>query len=79
MQYTTEFPGLETVLLLLLRYLKHKAFPLADILDVLLDLGTWGMGVPIEIEFAVNMQSWACQAERICYAADASSCNQSRN
>ncbi len=35
--------------------LKHKIFPLADILDVLLDLGTWGMGVPIEIEFAVNM------------------------
>jgi hypothetical protein len=36
--------------------LKHKAFPLADILDLLLELGTWGMGVPIEIEFAVNMK-----------------------
>ena len=35
--------------------LKHKVFPLADILDMLLDLGTWGMGVPVEIEFAVNM------------------------
>ena len=36
--------------------LKHKAFPLAEILDVLLDLGTWGMGVPIELEFAVNLK-----------------------
>ncbi len=35
--------------------LKHKIFPLADILDMLLDLGSWGMGVPVEIEFAVNM------------------------
>lgn len=36
--------------------LKHKAFPLAEILDLLLELGTWGMGVPIEIEFAVNLK-----------------------
>ena len=36
--------------------LKHKAFPLAEILDLLLDLGTWGMGVPIELEFAVNLK-----------------------
>jgi CheY-like chemotaxis protein len=35
--------------------LKHKAFQLADILDLLLDLGAWGMGAPVEIEFAVNM------------------------
>jgi CheY-like chemotaxis protein len=35
--------------------LKHHAFPLAEILDLLLELGTWGMGAPIEIEFAVNM------------------------
>lgn len=35
--------------------LKHKVFPLADILDLLLDLGTWGMGTFVEIEFAVNM------------------------
>ena len=35
--------------------LKHKVFPLAEILDMLLDLGTWGMGVPVEIEFAVNL------------------------
>ncbi len=35
--------------------LKHKIFPLAEILDMLLDLGAWGMGVPVEIEFAVNL------------------------
>jgi CheY-like chemotaxis protein len=35
--------------------LKHNVFPLAKILDLLLDLGSWGMGTPVEIEFAVNM------------------------
>jgi len=35
--------------------LKHKLFPLAQILDLLLDMGSWGMGTPVEIEFAVNM------------------------
>ena len=35
--------------------LKHKIFPLPEILDVLLELGSWGMGSPVEIEFAVNM------------------------
>ena len=35
--------------------LKHKIFPLPQILDVLLELGSWGMGSPVEIEFAVNM------------------------
>ena len=35
--------------------LKHKLFPLSEIIDLLLDMGTWGMGTPIEIEFAVNI------------------------
>jgi CheY-like chemotaxis protein len=35
--------------------LRHKAFPLAQILELLLDMGTWGMGTPVEIEFAVRM------------------------
>ena len=35
--------------------LKHKMFPLPEILDMLLGLGTWGMGSPVEIEFAVNL------------------------
>lgn len=36
--------------------LKHKAFPLPEALDLLLELGSWGMGSPVEIEFAVNMR-----------------------
>ena len=35
--------------------LKHKMFPLPEILNLLLGLGTWGMGSPVEIEFAVNL------------------------
>ena len=35
--------------------LRHKIFPLPGILELLLDMGTWGMGTPVEIEFAVNM------------------------
>ncbi len=35
--------------------LRSKAFPLPEILDLLLDMGTWGMGTPIEIEFAMNI------------------------
>jgi CheY-like chemotaxis protein len=35
--------------------LKNKLFPLPEILDLLLDMGTWGMGTPVEIEFAVTM------------------------
>jgi CheY-like chemotaxis protein len=36
--------------------LKHKAFPLAEILDFMLQMGSWGMGAQVEIEFAVNMK-----------------------
>ncbi len=35
--------------------LKHKLFPLPEIIDLLLDMGSWGMGTPVEIEFAVNL------------------------
>jgi CheY-like chemotaxis protein len=35
--------------------LKNKVFPLPQILELLLDLGSWGMGTAVEIEFAVNM------------------------
>ncbi|QQS38330.1 MAG: histidine kinase [Ignavibacteriales bacterium] len=35
--------------------LRNKLFPLPEIIDLLLDMGTWGMGTPVEIEFAVNM------------------------
>ena len=35
--------------------LKHKIFPLPQICELLLEMGNWGMGTPIEIEFAVKM------------------------
>ncbi len=37
--------------------LKNKIFPLPEILELLLDMGSWGMGTPVEIEFAVNMSN----------------------
>lgn len=36
--------------------LKHKIFPMSEILDFLLDIGTWGMGTYVEMEFAINMK-----------------------
>jgi hypothetical protein len=35
--------------------LRNKIFPLPNIIELLLDMGTWGMGTPVEIEFAVTM------------------------
>jgi CheY-like chemotaxis protein len=35
--------------------LKNKIFPLANVLELLLEMGNWGMGTPVEIEFAVNI------------------------
>ncbi len=35
--------------------LKHKAFPLPEVLDLFMSFGTWGMGTQVEIEFAVNL------------------------
>jgi len=35
--------------------LRQRLFPLPQILELLLDMGTWGMGTPIEIEFAVDL------------------------
>jgi CheY-like chemotaxis protein len=35
--------------------LKHASFPLATLLERLLAMGHWGMGRPVEIEFAVDL------------------------
>jgi hypothetical protein len=35
--------------------LKHQLFPLGEVLDRLLAQGAWGMGTPVEFEFAVNL------------------------
>ncbi len=37
--------------------LKAKLLPLPEILELLLDMGSWGIGTPVEIEFAVNISS----------------------
>jgi len=37
--------------------LKYKSFPLAEILELIIDMGSWGMGTPVEIEFAVKLSS----------------------
>jgi hypothetical protein len=35
--------------------LRNRTFPLPQILELLLDMGPWGMGTPVEIEFAGNL------------------------
>ena len=35
--------------------LKNDLFPLPEILELITDMGQWGMSSPVEIEFAVNM------------------------
>jgi CheY-like chemotaxis protein len=35
--------------------LRNRSFHLPQILELLLDMGTWGMGTPVEIEFAMVM------------------------
>lgn len=37
--------------------LKHGGFPLPEILRTLMDVGHQGLGAPVEIEFAVNLQA----------------------
>jgi CheY-like chemotaxis protein len=35
--------------------LRNKIFPLARIIELLMDMGSWGMGTAVEMEFAVTM------------------------
>ena len=35
--------------------LRNKIFPLPQILELLMDMGSWGMGAPIEMEFAATL------------------------
>jgi len=35
--------------------LKYKLFPLPEILETILKMGSWGMSNPVEIEFAINL------------------------
>ncbi len=42
--------------------LKHGLFPLADLLDFLIRLGSWGTSTDVEIEFAVNLDNGGAKA-----------------
>jgi CheY-like chemotaxis protein len=39
--------------------LKNRLFPLPEILDLIMEMGSWGMNSPVEIEFAVNLKTLA--------------------
>lgn len=43
--------------------LKHSVFPLPEILDLLLEICSWALGAPVEIEFACNLSSNNCPRE----------------
>jgi CheY-like chemotaxis protein len=43
--------------------LKHGRFPLAEVIGTLMETGERGMGVPVEIEFAVSL---ACRSDERC-------------
>jgi CheY-like chemotaxis protein len=43
--------------------LKHDRFPLAEVIGTLMDTGEQGMGIPVEIEFAVSL---ACRRDERC-------------
>ena len=43
--------------------LKQKVFPLADILNNLLAIGSWGMGTQVEIEFAVRFNDMTSETK----------------
>jgi hypothetical protein len=43
--------------------LRDKLIPLPQVIDLLLDMGVWGMGTPVEIEFALNLSSNSTKTE----------------
>ncbi|MBL7009154.1 MAG: histidine kinase [Planctomycetes bacterium] len=47
--------------------LKHDRFPLAELVDELLQTGAWGMGGPVEVEFAVDMESAPGKPRRLAF------------
>ncbi len=50
--------------------LHNRSFALAQILELLLDMGTWGMGTPVEIEFAVMLSGRTKTPTGICHPSD---------
>ena len=51
--------------------LHNNRIPLAQIIELLLDMGVWGMGTPVEIEFAVNIYEENKKGNRIRIASNA--------
>ncbi|MDR1682051.1 MAG: phosphoenolpyruvate synthase [Candidatus Symbiothrix sp.] len=56
------YPGKNRKVITFAGVLQHEIFPLAKILDFLLQLGQTEMGRPVEIEFAVNLEKNAEKA-----------------
>jgi hypothetical protein len=50
------YPGVNRKVITFSGVLQHNVFPLADILNYILQLGQEEMGRPVEIEFAVNLE-----------------------
>ena len=53
--------------------LKNRLFPLPEILSMIMEMGSWGMNSPVEIEFAVNLKYSFQTAQTICLSTDSSS------
>lgn len=47
--------------------LKHDRFPLPALIDELLQIGSWGMGGPVEIEFAGDMEGGPDAPRRLAF------------
>ncbi len=47
-------PGIR--LITFMPILKHKIFPLPEIVQLITEMGAWGMGTPVEIEFAAKLK-----------------------
>ena len=44
--------------------LKYDVFPIADVINLILEMGSWGMGAPVELEFAVNLSRYGKRSKQ---------------
>ena len=71
---TFDFPGKKIITFA--NILQYKTFPLAEILDMILQLGQKAMNNPIEIEFAANLDTPAGEPKIFNFLADQAHCYQ---